>query len=204
MSVTDWGDVPTWLGAVFAAGAAGAAVWTLASQRRQIGEQRGFIAEQTALMAAQRQNLELERAELRAAAEARRMGQARRVRMVFHPWGGSGEDRYGNATGYDRWRVEVENGSGDAIHDVTVRFGDAYVAASATENEGVHHPDRGRRPVPVPLIASGHVVVFESPSLSEVTVDNNRPALLFTDGGGVRWRRDSYGKLEEAPAEPGA
>ncbi|MFI5685888.1 hypothetical protein [Streptomyces sp. NPDC051636] len=75
MSVINWGDVPTWLGTLFAAAAAGAAVWTMKSQRDQIREQRVFIGEQSATMA-------LERAELRAAAEDRRWAQARRVRMM--------------------------------------------------------------------------------------------------------------------------
>ncbi|MGW6356858.1 hypothetical protein ACWFR5_17165 [Streptomyces sp. NPDC055092] len=38
MSVIDWGDAPTWFGTGFAALAAGAAMWTLKSQRDQIDE----------------------------------------------------------------------------------------------------------------------------------------------------------------------
>ncbi|WP_328441735.1 hypothetical protein OHA71_42720 [Streptomyces sp. NBC_00444] len=204
MSLADWGDVPTWIGAGGAIGAALFAYQTITSQRKQISEQRDFIAEQSQFMAEQKQNLELERTELRAQADERRIAQARQVAWVFQTWGSSGRDAYGNSTGYDRWHVKVTNNSDDLIHDVMVRFGDTYNAASAQENEGFHHPDRGVRPVPVALIAAGHTVVFESPHLSEVTVDNNRPALLFTDDARVRWRRDSYGKLEEIPADGAA
>ncbi|MEU6416045.1 hypothetical protein [Streptomyces spiralis] len=197
----DAGDLATWVGSCFAAVAAGATLWTLKSQRQQIGEQRQFIAHQSQFMAEQQQNLELERAELRAQADERRVSQARQIAMEFHTWGGTGEGVYG-PTGYSQWRVEVKNNSEDPIHEVTVRFGDAYNATSAEENEGFHHPDRGRRSVPVALIPAGHTVVFKSPEWGEeATVDNNRPALFFTDDGGVRWRRDSYGKVEEAPAD---
>ncbi|MFB6943202.1 hypothetical protein ACFWGL_17090 [Streptomyces sp. NPDC060286] len=201
MGPAQWGDVPTWAAATFAGGAAWCAFLTIKSQRQQIGEQRAFIAEQSRFMSEQQQNLELERAEFRAQAEERRVSQARQVVMTFAPSGSSGEDRYGNGTGYDRWRVEVKNDGDDPISNVVVRFGEAYVAASATENEGFYHPDRGRRPVPVPLIQGGHTVVFESSRWPEATVDNNRPVLLFTDRVGVRWRRDSYGKLEEEAAD---
>jgi hypothetical protein len=57
---------------MFAASAAGAGFWTLASQRRQLTEQREFIAVQAATLA-------LERAELQASLHERRSLQARQV-----------------------------------------------------------------------------------------------------------------------------
>ncbi len=201
MGPADWGDVPTWIGGGGALAAGWFAYQTIKSQREQIGEQQAFIAEQTQFMDDQRRNLELERAELRAQAEERRVSQARQVLMTFETAGESGRDRYQNGTGYSRWDVRVANESTDPVHDVMVRFGDAYNAASAMEWEGRRHPDRGRRPIPVALIAAGHSVTFESPNWSETTVDNRRPSVLFTDSAGVRWRRDSYGKLEEVPAD---
>ncbi|WP_435643376.1 hypothetical protein ACR9VJ_18180 [Streptomyces sp. H49] len=195
-----WGDVPTWVGAVAAAGAAWFAFQTIKSQREQIGEQQVFIAEQSRFMAEQQQNLELERVELRAAAEERRVSQARQVRMSFRTAGSGGRDSTGSLTGYDHWAVEVANTSDAPIRDVMVRFGDAYNADTAREKGAARaHPDRGVRPVPVALIPVGHVVVFTSPRMSEVAVDNNRPALLFTDSSGLRWRHDSWGALEEVP-----
>lgn len=202
VSVPEWlGDVPTWIGAGGAIGAAWFAFQTITSQRQQIGEQQAFIAEQTAFMDEQRQNLELERVELRVQAKERRVAQARQVLMTFKTAGESGSDAYNSPTGYSRWEVEVHNGSNEPVHDVIVRFGDTYDAASARDVEGHRHPDRGLRPVPVALIPAGHTVVFTSSNWSEATVDNNRPALMFTDDGGRRWRRDSYGELEEAPAD---
>ncbi|MCX4480260.1 hypothetical protein OOK44_28030 [Streptomyces cellulosae] len=200
MGVPDWlGDLPTWIGAGGAIGAAWYAFQTIKSQREQIGEQQTFIAEQMQFMDDQRQNLLLERAELQAQAEDRRVAQARQIKMTYWPQGSSGTDRYGNGTGYSGWHVEIANKSDDPIHNVIVRFGDTYDAASAKENEGFHHPDGGRRPIPVPQIPAGHTVVFESPSWSEPTVENNRPAVVFTDDAGTRWRRDSYAKLDEVP-----
>jgi hypothetical protein len=195
----EWGDVPTWVGGAGALAAGWFAYQTI--QRQQIGEQRVFIAEQSRFMEEQRQNLVLERAELRAQAEERRVSQARQVLMTFKTAGESGRDVYDSPTGYSRWEVEVHNGSNEPVQDVMVRFGDTYDAASAMEVEGRRHPDGGRRPVPVTLIPAGHTVVFRSSNWSEATVDNNRPALMFTDDGGRRWRRDSYGELEEAPAD---
>ncbi|MFE0651354.1 hypothetical protein ACFVZH_22475 [Streptomyces sp. NPDC059534] len=65
----NWGDAPTWVAGAFAAAAAYYTRGMLKSQRQQIDEQRQFIEEQSA-------NLALERAELRAQAEDRRIAQA--------------------------------------------------------------------------------------------------------------------------------
>ncbi|MBL3669067.1 hypothetical protein JL475_24350 [Streptomyces sp. M2CJ-2] len=209
MSVIDWGDIPTWVGAVFAAGAAGAAVWTLASQRAQIREQRQFIAEQTSFMAEQRQNLELERAELRAAAEERREAQARQVRMYQRMLGGQDDGLGGLTGGPDHWAVTVQNPSDAPIHQLEVRFGTAYMASDAWEWPAFEPSRRGatvgdRLAMPVYLLGPGRAVRFASQSWPAATVHNNRPVLFFTDDNGLRWQLDSYGKLEEAPAEPGA
>ncbi|MFD8722365.1 hypothetical protein ACFV2H_31410 [Streptomyces sp. NPDC059629] len=79
MSAFDWGDAPTWAGAVFAAAAAGAAFWTLKSQRDQIAEQRALIADQAATLA-------LERAALVDAAEDRKRAQAESVTWETNGW----------------------------------------------------------------------------------------------------------------------
>ncbi|MGA5322438.1 hypothetical protein ACPCIU_18630 [Streptomyces seoulensis] len=196
MSVINWGDVPTWLGTVFAAAAAGAAVWTLKSQRDQIQEQRVFIAEQSATM-------ELERAELRSAAEDRRWAQARRVRMHHQPaW--STPDAEGNAGPDDHWVVIASNGSDAPVHQVEVRFGSAYTAAEAYElsRESLHAHQGERRTIPLHLVGPSRRVRFHSQRWRSATVHNNRPTLYFTDDGGVRWSLDSYGKLEETEQQP--
>lgn len=184
----DWGDAPTWIAAIFAGGAAVFAYMTIKSQRQQIGEQRSFIGEQSA-------NLTLERAELRAALEERRWAQAKQVVMTFRTAGSSGEDSYGDPVGYNQWDVFVINGSDEPVRDVLVRFGDTYNAASAVEIDSRHLPDGGRRAVPVDVIGPGRQVQFESPRLGEITVDNNRPELRFTDASGTAWRRDQHGVL---------
>jgi hypothetical protein len=197
----DIGDLATWVGAGFAAIAAGATLWTLKSQRDQIGEQRQFIAEQSATLA-------LERAELRAVAEDRRWAQARQVAMHRRKAGGSVDDE-GNVVGYDHWVVTVRNGSDAPVHDINVRFGDAYLAAEAHElaPSAIHnlaHEGGDRLVVPVPLLGPGRVVRFLSQQWQEATVHNNRPTLSFTDDNGLRWTLDSYGKLAEAQPELGA
>ncbi|MFE7236103.1 hypothetical protein ACFVAF_36925 [Streptomyces sp. NPDC057596] len=200
MSAIDWGDIPTWLGAGFAAAAAAAAVWTLASQRRQIAEQRQFIGEQSATLA-------LERAELRAAAEDRKWAQARQVAMHHRKAGGS-VDGEGNVV-CDRWVVTVQNTSDAPVHGVEVRFGTAYLASEVYElaPSAVHNlsaEDGDRLVSPVYLLGPGRAVRFLSQQWPEATVHNNRPVLSFTDDNGLRWQLDSYGKLEEAPPQPQA
>ncbi|MEV7491428.1 hypothetical protein AB0O08_11805 [Streptomyces anulatus] len=190
MSSIDWGDAPTWIAAVFAGGAALFAGLTIRSQRQQISEQREFITEQS-------QNLALERAELRAAEAARRSAQAKQVSMTYKTNGQLQPS--GSLGGYDRWWVEVVNGSDETVRNVMVRFGDTYDAATATENGFRRHPDQGRRGVPVAALGPGRTVTFQSPRWSsEATIDNNRPALQFTDAAGAVWQRDEHGVLATA------
>ncbi|WP_330339395.1 hypothetical protein [Streptomyces sp. NBC_00557] len=198
MSVINWGDVPTWLGTVFAAAAAGAAVWTLKSQRDQIREQRVFIAEQSATMA-------LERAELRAAAEDRRWAQARRIRMTQRKAGATTDQ--GEAVPDNHWVVLVTNDSDAPVKDVEVRFGTAYTAAQAQLiRAATLRPDQPGEllTVPVHLLGAGRTVQFLSQRYSPATVHNNPPTLYFTDDSGVRWSLDSHGDLKETDQQPGS
>lgn len=192
----NWGDAPTWIAAVFAGGAAWFAYLTIKSQREQIREQRVFIGEQSA-------NLMLERAELRAALEARRWAQAKRVTMTYRTGGFSDRDSTGSETGYDRWKVVVTNGSGEPVTDVMVRFGDTYNASNAVEVGEQGLPDQGRRGVPVNVVGPGRQVRFESPRWSETTVDNNRPMAWFTDAAGVTWVLDRDGALMPEEGQSG-
>ncbi|MFD5267249.1 hypothetical protein [Streptomyces sp. NPDC058335] len=206
MGLADWGDVPTWIGAGGAIGAAVFAYQTITSQRRQIGEQRSFIAEQSRFMGEQQQNLEMERAELRAAAEDRRSTQARRVRM-HERRAGATTDGQGAVVPDDHWVVTAHNESDVPVHDVEVRFGSAHTAAEVHEWRGHWNQSvesRGERlTLPVHVLGPGRAARFLSQHWSPTTLHNNRPTLYFTDDNGVRWMLDSYGKLDEAPA-PGA
>lgn len=202
----DAGDLATWVGSSFAAIAAGATLWTLKSQRDQIGEQRTFIGEQRTFMAEQSATLTLERAELQAVAEDRKWAQARGVGMDQRMDGGE-PDGHGGLTGEpDHWTVTVQNRSGAPVHQLEVRFGTAYLAAEAYEWPefwaGGSGPAGGRLPLPVFLLGPDRAVQFISQTWSSTTVHNNRPTLSFTDDNGVRWTLDSYGKLDEAPPEP--
>lgn len=201
MGPADWGDVPTWIGGAGALAAGWFAFQTIQSQRQQIGEQQAFIAEQTQFMDEQRQNLELERAELRAAAEYRKWSQARQVRMeaVKVP-------QVENGIPSAKWTVTVTNLSAIPVTNLEVRFGSAYVAAEVCEwvpeYLGEARGRRGGRLLhPAPILGPERAARFFSQEWPAATAHNNRPVLLFTDAGGVRWRLDSYGKLEEVPAD---
>jgi hypothetical protein len=186
--------------AVFAGGAALFAYQTIASQRKQIDEQRTFIGEQSA-------TLELERAELRAAAEDRRLAQARQVRMNDHT-AAVGTDSEGNPLDDDHRIVNIFNDSDAAIHEVEVRFGTAYTAADVWELASSNHSYSMRRGdrlmTPVQLLGPRRGAQFVSGSFPPAPLYNNRPSVTFTDDGGVRWRLDHRGKLDEVPPEPGA
>ncbi|MFD7884079.1 hypothetical protein ACFV3N_16770 [Streptomyces bauhiniae] len=206
MGSVQWGDVPTWVASVFAGAAALFAYQTITSQRQQIGEQQEFIAEQTRFMGEQQQNLEMERAELRAAAEDRRTAQAKGVDMHARKAGAS-TDGQGQATPDDHWVVTVVNDSDAPIRQVEVRFGDAYNSAEVYEWNKRWNPEahvRGDTLMQlVDLIGPGRTVRFQSPHYSHQTVHNNPPTLYFTDDGGARWALDSRGDLKETPQQPG-
>ncbi|MFF8412840.1 hypothetical protein [Streptomyces omiyaensis] len=168
---------------------------TLRSQQRQLREQQQFIGEQS-------QNLQLERAELLAAAEDRRTAQARKANMVFNVVG-EGNDGSGRPTAYDHWGVYFQNGSDEAFFNVTVRFGDAYLAASVVEQSAMEHPDHGRRTLPVDQLGAHRALTFESPRWPEATVDNNYPTAYFTDASGQRWKLDRHMTLTPQPDDAG-
>ncbi|MFB6786556.1 hypothetical protein ACFCWT_07720 [Streptomyces olivaceus] len=196
------GDVPTWIGGTGAMAAARYAYQTISSQRQQLGEQQRFIAEQTRFMGEQRQNLELERAELRAVADDRKWAQARQIAM--HQRGiGSVSDGHG-------WIVTVQNPSSASIRGVEVNFGTAYRAARAFDWPPFDHcpqnpTDTADDPLPIPvhLLGSRRAARFASQRWTAATAHNNRPTLYFTDDAGVRWSLDSHGSLEEALADSG-
>lgn len=186
MSAVDWGDVPTWLGAVFAAGAAGAAVWTLASQRAQIKEQREFIAVQA-------ENLRLERHELQAAAAERRRAQADHIEVQATLVSTRRADR--TAT----YRVNVMNASSEPLRDVTVDFVEEGVQVDTTEGPAAigtpAFPATG--PHVIRIVGANCYVTFRSSRVVEGQGSRRLPMVVFTDNDGVRWRKDSLGGLME-------
>ncbi|MER7930501.1 hypothetical protein ABTY96_46585 [Streptomyces sp. NPDC096057] len=207
MGPLQWGDVPTAVGALFAGGAAWFAFQTIKSQRQQIGEQRQFIGEQLRFMAEQQQNLELERGELRAAAEDRRTAQAKRVRMVGRKAGAS-TDGQGASTPNDHWVVTVTNDSDAPLREVEVWFGSAYSSAEVYEWNALWNPARtrgGDRLMQlVDLIGAGRVVCFESQHYSPAAVHNNPPVVFFTDDNGARWSLTARGSLNSTAQQPGS
>ncbi|WP_328439358.1 hypothetical protein OHA71_23760 [Streptomyces sp. NBC_00444] len=205
----DAGDLATWVGSTFAAIAAGATLWTLKSQRDQIGEQRTFIGEQRMFMVEQSATLALEREELRAVAEDRRWAQARQIRMYQRQVGARLDGAGQQVTPNDHWAVTVQNGSDAPVHQLEVRFGTAHLAAEvyewpAFEPAQLRATVGDRLVMPVFLLGPRRALRFASQAWPETTVHNNRPTLFFTDDNGVRWSLDSQGKLEEVPAEPQA
>ncbi|MCG3041560.1 hypothetical protein L7D48_13475 [Streptomyces sp. S1A] len=194
MGGIDWGDAPTWLGAVFAAMAAAAAVWTLKSQRDQIDEQRDFIRQQS-------ENLALERAELRAVADDRKREQASQVKIAAHVF-------RRDENGYDdemRWYVVVKNESDAPIFSLQVTLGAAGNAVEVSEaryNRAYGYTTAGRRTTPpLEVAGAGKLYRFCSEIMDREEGAANRPVLLFTDEAGVRWSLDGHGKLEEVTAD---
>jgi hypothetical protein len=151
----------------------------------------------------QQQNLTLERAELRAAADERRWAQARHVDM--RAMKAVGVDTETGLPVTNHWLVVVTNKSDAPIHQVVVRFGDAHLASAVHEwNPARSSPtfEPGERLVaPVHLVGPGRAVRFQSQYWSAEALHNNRPAVFFTDDDGVHWSLDSHGKLEEVPAD---
>ncbi|WP_159056554.1 hypothetical protein [Streptomyces yokosukanensis] len=182
MSAIDWGDAPTWLGAVFAAAAAGAAVWTLKSQRDQIDEQRDFIAEQRALIAEQSATLILERTALVDAAADRRRGQAEAI-----TW-----ERQG-------WFLILTNRSRAPITDVHMQHPSGALDVGTVEQTAANPSGIGLEPVadPYPVLGSGQQLGCARPERSSDPV-----VAMFTDDAGVRWRLDENGRLDEIDPTP--
>lgn len=182
MSAINWGDAPTWLGAVFAAAAAGAAVWTLKSQRDQIGEQRVFIAEQRALIAEQSSTLALERAELIHTAGERRRAQAENI-----VWSTQG------------WFLLLTNHSGGPITDLSFEHPSGPLPTGTVHQSAASLAGVSIDPVSLPyaVLGSGRELGCEKPENSPDPV-----VATFTDDAGVRWRLDEHGKLDEVPSGP--
>ncbi|MGW6481305.1 hypothetical protein ACWGDS_25990 [Streptomyces sp. NPDC055059] len=197
------GDWPTWIGAIFAAVAAGATLWTLKSQRDQIGEQRVFIGEQRDFMAEQAANLLLEREELRASIAERRISQAQQISMgvLNVVTDGAPGDEDGEPIA-DTFLVRMLNGSAEPVHDVTAHFG----GTSSVENSKlifVEIPMRDGRWIPFESVATPMTLIVGSGqrwqfrSEQGARLRNERPHLLFTDNAGVRWQLDEHGDLRE-------
>lgn len=182
MSAINWGDAPTWLGAVFAAMAAGAAMWTLKSQRDQIGEQRVFIAEQRSLIAEQSATLTLERAALVNAAADRRRAQAEEIVWEQHGWA-----------------LVLTNHSRGPITDVRLQHPSRVLDTGSVEHTAASTNGIMLHPVaePYPVLGSGQQLGCTRPERSPDPV-----VAMFTDVEGVRWRLDEHGKLDEVPPTP--
>lgn len=174
------GDWPTWVGAVFAAIAAGATLWTLKSQRKQIDEQRAFIGEQAA-------NLRLERAELMAAAQVRREEQARAVTLAP-----------------TRQYASIRNNSNDPIREVACTDGGAplervfVTVDTANPNHSAEMLAaiiQGSANAPAPIVGVGCGASFPRDQENQ-----GQLSFTFTDAAGIRWERDELGGLTEVPA----
>jgi hypothetical protein len=187
----DWGDAPTWSGAIFAAVAAAGAIWTLKSQRDQIDEQRRFIRQQS-------ENLSLEREQLRAIAKERRWAQALKVRMKYSRVGPASTGRLSDQANEYRWRVFLSNTSDKPLRNVTVRFGDSYTAQAAHEvDETDDYPSGEPLGVPVDVIGSALTFEFSSPRMPLPKFDRSRPHAYFTDAAHTQWHLDERGELDE-------
>lgn len=186
MGVPEWlGDMPTWIGAGGAIGAAWFAYQTITSQRQQIGEQQAFIAEQTRFMNEQRENLRLERLALEADADDRLRAQASQV--AFYP----NREMVGTRpTREMRWSVDLINQSSEPIRDVRVSFG--LLALAWAEAPGLREGEAS-----VPVLGAGAMARFYSQTVDESEIERYPPVAHFTDNANVPWQRDTVGNLTE-------
>ncbi|MDT0387836.1 hypothetical protein [Streptomyces dubilierae] len=175
----DSGDLATWVGSTFAAIAAGATLWTLKSQRDQIDEQRQFIAEQSATLA-------LERQELLANAQDRREEQARKINIEVTP-------PY----------VKVLNFSDDPVTDVRcLEDGQPPIRAASSRAEGaeaalsmVLEQLQGQEQTHIDTLGVGRIGWFQRRSDPSRT---GAVEIAFTDAAGVRWVKTHLGELRQA------
>ncbi|WP_406241235.1 hypothetical protein [Streptomyces anulatus] len=190
MSGIDWGDAPTWIAGAFAAIAAFYARSTLKSQQNQIGEQRDFIAEQSA-------NLQLERQALSADLEDRRSSQARQVRLKHIAHGAELNMDSGQMEGASQWFLTVVNGSDAPLHDLSVFFKDLPAAwVQSPGREGAQ---------PLRILARAMEAEFQSPVFEPTDLSGARGVVTFKDDQGVSWRLRADEQLEEVTdPEPGA
>ncbi|NBM16730.1 hypothetical protein [Streptomyces sp. GC420] len=173
MNEIDWGDAPTWVGAIFAALAAGAAAWTLKSQRDQIREQREFIAQQAEVLTVERDVLLLERKE-------RTERQARGVRLSGHRFEGiiSADDQAAS--------VLVHNESEAEIQEIKADFGHLGPAVGACEWGELGSGEQ--LPLTVPVLSRGSSCYFQAREWKEDDHPRNYvPRVSFTDSHGRRW-----------------
>ncbi|MFJ6013003.1 hypothetical protein [Streptomyces sp. NPDC092952] len=188
----NWGDAPTWAGAVFAAAAAYGALRTMKSQQDQIGEQRRFIADQRKVLVLQEQ-------ELKDTALERRQGQARqvslKVRRVPIEQRVESTPRDVEVLGW-RWVADVHNASDAPLYEVRVRTGEQL--------HDVAFPTDGQRPLgdprqgPVEVIKIGGLWRFRSEMFhGEYDETAVRPVALFKDESGVEWHLDEHGALSD-------
>ncbi|WP_406191823.1 hypothetical protein OG331_47450 [Streptomyces sp. NBC_01017] len=174
----DSGDLATWVGSSFAAIAAGATLWTLKSQRDQIGEQRQFIAEQSATLA-------LERQELLASAQDRREDQARKIELEVTP-------------SY----VKVRNRSDDPLAEVhCLEDGQPPVRAASARAEGaeaslsmVLEQLQGQEQHHLDTLGVGRIGWFQRRSDPSRT---GAVEIAFTDAAGVHWTKTHLGELRQ-------
>jgi hypothetical protein len=196
----NWGDVPTWVGAVFAGAAAIGAIWTLASQRKQIREQRGFIDEQSQFIGEQRafiqrqsEVLALQERELVALADERARAQAQRVTMVAVVRDGP-EELYPGIVNSRCWEATVRNDSNETIRDVNVRCGtDGTDAVLDVVPGGIDDGPPQRTMAPVGAIGPGRAFSFFLTPGASTQIGNNPPVVTFTDANGRRWQIDHSG-----------
>ncbi|MDV9190473.1 hypothetical protein R6L23_20010 [Streptomyces sp. SR27] len=182
-----WGDVPTWVGAVGAGAAAVGALMTLASQRKQIGEQQDFIERQSEVLA-------LQERELVAVASDRTRAQARRISMLASMRDAPPELYPGIENGRC-WEVTIRNESDEAIRDINVRC-DPYSADAVWDYTPGRTEDGNPKRVgaPVAVLGPGRIVAFFLTPGAAPHIGNYPPVLTFADADGQRWSVDQHGE----------
>ncbi|MFK0217932.1 hypothetical protein ACIQWN_07015 [Streptomyces vinaceus] len=185
MSGIDWGDVPTWAGAVGAGAAAIGAFLTVASQRKQIGEQRSFIERQSEVLA-------LQESELVAVAADRSRAQARRVSMLATMRDGP-DEVYPGIENSRCWEACISNDSDEAIYDVEVRCGSYLPTVVWSHGQPTYEASQQQVPSPVAALGPGRKISFFLAPGPAPFIGNHPPVLTFADADGQHWQVNQQG-----------
>jgi hypothetical protein len=184
-----WGDVPTWVGAVFLAAAALVGLLQLRRQSVELGTVRKDLQE------LQAEQLDLQLEPERIAARRDRRKQAEQVLCSRR------KDQIrleGNATAPSAWDyLLVTNTSDEPIRTVNVSFGGQgpfRVGHLEPQTKGLVLV--GRVDQPVPIIDPSVDWCFLQPG--NVDPENAAVLVRFDDANEVRWQANLVGQLDEA------
>jgi hypothetical protein len=173
------GDVPTWVAAIGTVGALIAALVQIGAERRHRHESEA------------------------AAAEERRLSQARLVSAILGPEEGEPHSAYKGRTA-----VYLINGSDEPVYKIVVGIVFIQGAGPRSIEEMLKLRYASQPPQPAPVMTSGILPPGDSrvwiggTGWSAILSGRSGAEVAFTDRSGGNWIRRATGTLEELPEDP--